>query len=221
MILPRTSMNKKVGIFGGSFNPPHSYHFLLARTIWKACKFDEIWMVPLFNPNKDPAEYVSPEHIDKMLKLGSWNYSKFIKPIPSGDVPSGCYTSTELIEHFSSLHPDTEFWWIMGSDGLWSLPKWNHWKKLLDPSLRVVIFQRVGYNPFFAPLEVISELQKVYTEDTLVFVSSSDTNVEVSSSLIRNNYKKGDTRSILSTQYFLPYKVREYIESHGLYLPNK
>ena len=138
----------KIGILGGSFNPPHLGHINLSNLALKKLKLDQIWWIPTaFNPFKNIEIYSSlDQRINECKKLTVNHPKIYVKKI------SEIYT-INLIERIQNKHPDINFYWIMGADNIVNFHLWKNFAKLIR-LLPIAIFSRENY------------LKNIYTSHT-------------------------------------------------------
>ncbi len=183
---------------GGTFNPPHLGHLIIADEVRTELDLDEVW----FMPNQEPPHKESPNEVTSMHRLEM--VQRAIKDHPQFHVQtieldrpgrSFTYDTMKLL----MKQYDHEFYFIIGADMIEYLPKWYKIEELL----RLINF--VGVNrPDYKH------------EPPYPILTVSIPNLEVSSLMIRNRLK--EQRSI---RYFVPDAVREYIEENGLYESRK
>ncbi|MFJ7727016.1 nicotinate-nucleotide adenylyltransferase [Neobacillus sp. NPDC097160] len=186
---------KKVGILGGTFDPPHYGHLLIANEVHSALQLDEIWFMPNHEPpHKKKPESVKDEDRLKMLTLAIAGNPVFaIQPIelerggPSYTVDTMRMLNTEYSDH--------QFFFIIGADMIEYLPKWHKVDELVN-LVQFVGVDRPSYNR--------------QTDYPVLYVDVPA--MDVSSSMIRDRMKSGKT-----VQYLLPDQVIEYIEEKHLY----
>lgn len=187
----------KIGILGGTFNPPHTGHLIIANEVLHTLGLEKIWFMPNQEPpHKKKVGNVSNEQRLQMLELAIQGHSYF--SIESLELdrqgPSFTYETMKIL---TENHKDHEFYFIIGGDMIEYLPKWYK----IDELQRLVKF--VGVNrPSYS-----SE-----TEYEILLIDSPS--IDLSSSLIRQRRDNGGT-----IRYLVPDLVREYIEENGLYGP--
>lgn len=186
---------KKVGILGGTFDPPHYGHLLIANEVLSALQLDEIWFMPNHvPPHKKRPELVNDEHRLQMLKLAIGGNPAFtIQPLElEREGPSYTIDTMKMIK---AEYTDHLFFFIIGADMIEYLPKWHK----IDELLKLVEFvgvERPSYNQ--------------QTNYPILYVDVPAMNV--SSSMIRARMKSGKT-----VRYLLPDSVIQYIEENQLY----
>ncbi len=133
---------RKIGLLGGSFDPPHKGHIFLSLEAKKLLQLDEIWwLVTPQNPLKinKPATY--NERLKNCKKITK-NSPIIIKEIEKKINSKYTYqTLNYILKHYSNI----KFFWIMGADNLINFHKWQKWKRIFD-EISIVVFKRHGYN---------------------------------------------------------------------------
>lgn len=226
-------MNKKTGIFGGTFDPIHFGHLFLAEAAADLFNLDRV----LFFPNPDPYHrafmQVSPlEDRINMTKLAVLDNPGFEFSSFEIDLPGRSYTSRTL-EAFHERFPDEELYFIMGGDSLFSIEYWKDPEKIFG--LAVILSgkrsgQSRGASGTLHPdLKFFSGKEKNAKEnaDKDLDEKISDLKekfgariynlhvpeIEISSSDIKDRIKNGS-----SIKYYTPDKVVDYIYEKRLYL---
>jgi len=186
---------RKVGLLGGTFDPIHQGHLIIAdQVLWKL-SLDEVRFMPnALPPHKRKTTTTSIEDRLKMIELAIQDHPKFrietIELMREGK--SFTYDTMVLLKE---REPDTEFYFIIGGDMIDDLPNWHR----IDELLTLVTF--VGVNrPGF----------KGETEYPLIRVEIPL--IAISSSLIRDKIKRGE-----SIRYLVPDEVIRFIKEHHLY----
>jgi len=133
---------KKIGLLGGSFDPPHKGHLFISLEAIKILKLDEVWwIVTPQNPLKisKPATY--HERVMNCRNL-TRNYPIIVKEI---EKKIGSSYSYKTLNYILNYYKNIKFFWLMGADNLISFHKWQKWQKIFD-NMSIVIFKRHGYN---------------------------------------------------------------------------
>lgn len=205
---------KTVGILGGSFNPPHIGHARVAEEVLESGWVDEVWIMPCkHNPLK--------VHQSNSFKQPTSQQRYDMVELMVGELSGGIYLSNfELIHNeggessytyktlqkLSNHYPDHTFKWIVGMDQVEShgliLKGWMNGEEI-KKEYGIILLSRGGYST-----PVINS-----TIDTNeVVVIESDTDIELSSTVLRMKIMNGK-----STKYLIPDSVREYIDENQLY----
>ncbi|MFT8322371.1 MAG: nicotinate-nucleotide adenylyltransferase [Bacillus sp. (in: firmicutes)] len=188
-------MKKKIGILGGTFDPPHIGHLIIANEVLHHEKLDEIWFMPNQEPpHKIKTGTVSNENRLQMLKLAIKGHSQFqIQPIEL--MRKGKSYTYETMKILKEAHPDLAFHFIIGADMVEYLPKWYKIEELIQ-MVQFISVNRPDY--------------KLETDYAIRYVEVPS--VHISSNLIRNRLKNGET-----IQYLVKEEVKSYIEENHLY----
>ena len=195
-----------IGYFGGTFDPPHLGHEILAREAFYQLSLDAvIWLITPDPPHKINREITPVQSRLDMLKIVTDRYDEF--SISEVDLQrSPPYYAADTVEIIKKQQSETEIVFIIGEDSLQDLPGWYQPERLLTTIDQLAVVPRPGFKSDLAALDVILPGLKEKT----VFLS--EILVEISSSLIRERIKEGALYN-----HFLFQGVAEYIESNHLY----
>ena len=194
------SRRKKVCLFGGTFDPPHIGHLLVAQTIIEAENFDKIVFIPTF---KTPQKNNITDIKDRlaMLRMGVTSNPNF--EISELEIQRGgtSYTIDTVRDYKSDQDYDSrELYYLIGSDSLQTFHFWKETREILDES-QVIVALRPGFRPSDISNWI---LRKVRFANIPRF--------EISSSTIRLRWQENKTIRYMVTQ-----PVWEYINDHGIY----
>ena len=119
----------RIGLFGGSFNPPHAGHLNIAQIALDKLALDEIWwIVTPQNPLKENVELSTEDRILLCEKLIIDNSEMSVSNIEQALKAKSTF---DLVVKIKNKFPDDEFVWIGGMDSAVSLDKWQNWRELL------------------------------------------------------------------------------------------
>ncbi|EAV44768.1 nicotinic acid mononucleotide adenyltransferase [Roseibium aggregatum IAM 12614] len=155
MKLPHAEPGNRIGIFGGSFNPPHSGHRLVASTVLKRLGLDQVWwLVTPGNPLKSHSD-LAP--LERRLRLtGDLADHPRMKVTAFEQVLGTPYTARTLVA-LRQMRPSVRFVWVMGADNLAGFHRWQDWRSIVG-SVPIAIVDRPG-----ASLSVMSSpMAKAY-----------------------------------------------------------
>ncbi|MDB9760593.1 nicotinate (nicotinamide) nucleotide adenylyltransferase [Pelagibacteraceae bacterium] len=153
------SDNKRIGIFGGSFDPPHHGHLKISKLAIKKLLLDQVyWCVTKKNPFKKKTFFSLPERIKKSKIIT--NKVKKIK-IKFFEDKIKSTNTVDLIKYLKKKNKKNIFFLIIGSDNLIKFHKWKNWKLMLELS-KIVVFSRKDYDKK-AKKSVIMKLVKKIT----------------------------------------------------------
>lgn len=188
----------RIGILGGTFNPIHIGHLILAEEAYFKLKLDKLVFVPAFvPPHKSSSEVINAKDRLEMVRLAIEDNPAFDVSTFEIDSKKKSYSIDTLKEFRKVYGEDAQLCFITGSDSLKDLFSWKNINDIFKIS-RFIVANRPGYPIKDVPKEV----------DTVVI-----TPIEVSSEDIRKRLTEG--RSI---RYLVPEKVRKYILDRKLYL---
>jgi len=186
---------KKVGILGGTFNPPHTGHLVIANEVLDILGLDTVWFMPnQVPPHKSVTEPISNADRLAMLELAVKDNPDFRIETVELERTGPSYTY-ETMKILKDMYKEHEFYFIIGGDMVEYLPKWHK----IDELLKMVKFVGVSRPSY-----------QDQTEYEVLHVETPQ--MDISSSMIRERVKTGK-----SIRYLLPDPVRAYLEEHGLY----
>ena len=130
MRLPPAGSGQRIGLFGGSFNPPHSGHAHVSRTAMRRLGLDAVWwLVTPGNPLKNHDE-LAPLHarvracseiaVDPRMHVTAW------------EALLGTAYTAQTIAALIQRRPDLRFVWIMGADNLAGFHRWQNWRDIVQ-----------------------------------------------------------------------------------------
>ena len=190
----------KIGIFGGSFNPIHSGHAIIAHHIITSGAVDRLWlMVSPVNPLKVGHErQVSDTDRLRMVEMVSRPMENVETSAFEFTMPKPSYT-IDTLNALQEKFPDDEFYLVTGADNWVIFDRWRNSEEILA-KYHLLVYPRLGYD-----VVIPEELR-----DRVTLVDAPI--IELSSSLVRERLAKG-----LSVRYYVPDEVLGYIERNKLY----
>lgn len=189
---------KKIGIFGGSFNPIHNGHVSLARRLLREAGLDEVWLVVSpHNPLKPQGDLLDEQKRLQLVRLALENEPGLVASDCEFALPRPSFTWRTL-QHLTATHPDCTFTLLIGGDNLRCFHRWAHADELLS-NYDIVVYPRGDEAVDAAALP-----PRVRLVDTPL--------LPVSSTEVRRRIAAGE-----SIRELVPLKVAEQIESEGLY----
>jgi len=170
------SIKKKIGIFGGSFDPPHRGHLVISKIAIKKLSLDKLfWCVTKQNPFKSKTIFSLSKRIKKSKKIAT--KIKRIKIKYFEDKIKSTNT-IDLVKYLKKKNKKTEFILILGSDNLINFHKWKKWK-LLVKLIKIAVFSRKDYDVKAKKSTIIKKVKNV------IFIKNKPINI--SSTQIRKN----------------------------------
>ena len=203
-----TLKNKKIGIMGGTFNPIHYGHLILAEEARIYCGLDMILFMPSGQSYmKNAEEIVANQFRLTMTGLAIEENKYFQLSTLETDRKGATYTY-ETLSILKNIYPECEFYFILGADNLFTIENWKHPQKIFD-SCKIVAAVR-GNKDIQSVEQKAEELSIKYKSDILLLPSR---NIEISSTDIRKRLYEGK-----SIRYLVPDKVYQYIQDNKLYI---
>lgn len=190
----------RIGVFGGSFNPIHVGHAIIASSIVESGAVDALWlMVSPQNPLKENSSLASDYHRLRMTELVSRRLDNVITSAFEFDLPKPSYT-IDTLNTLQAKFPDDEFHLVIGADNWCLFDKWKSGEEILS-KYHILIYPRLGYD-IVIPEKYIDRVKVV--EAPLI---------EVSSTQIRKRLAQ-----LKSVSFFVPEAVEKYIVKNKLYM---
>jgi nicotinate-nucleotide adenylyltransferase len=196
----------RLGVLGGTFDPPHVAHLLLAEQARDQLDLDRVLWVPAADPpHKRDSSVLSVEHRMAMVRLSIEDNPGFALSTVDVDRVGPHYT-VDMLALLAAQYQGADFYLLIGGDSLRDLPTWQHPAQLIERTqLAVMSRPGVSYDLFTLEDAVPGVRNRLLFLDTPL--------VDVSGRTIRQCVLSG--RSI---RYLVPEPVREYIVAHNLYL---
>lgn len=193
----------RTGIMGGTFNPVHNAHLLIAELAREEFKLDRIIFMTGGNPpHKDGA--ISPQHRFNMTHIAIEGNERFIDDDFEINRPEKSYTVNTL-EYLKEKYPDDELFFIVGEDSLEDLPTWYEPERILE-MCSLLVFPRKSRET------LMGTLNKMTDKFGKRILPISAPVIGLSSTDIRKRIRDGKT-----VKYMIPDRVIEYIKQHNLY----
>lgn len=221
--------NKRIGIFGGTFNPIHFGHLRAAEEVRERADLEKVLFIPSCNPPLKGFELADPEDRYEMTRLAIERNPYFEISDIECKRKGKSYTVDTLLE-LKKVMPEVDLYLILGIDSFLEIPQWYRPDKLIEMTDFIVVSrpgfsfkelipvlgltgQDKGYDPF-------NELDKGSTDHWEISLKTGRevilmniTHINISATMIRRLISKGK-----SIKYLLPESVEYYIISKKLYL---
>lgn len=184
---------KKIGILGGTFDPPHIGHMIIANEVYDALQLDEVWFIPTNEPpHKEKANSTAQDRLNMLNIITKQDAHFYVHDIELKR--SGKSYTVDTMKELKASH-NAEFYFIIGADNIAYLPHWH------DIDILVELVQFVGVQRTSFAVETPYPVKMV---DVPL--------IDVSSSFIRQRIKEGKT-----VRYWLHDDVYAYVKEHHLY----
>jgi nicotinate-nucleotide adenylyltransferase len=193
-------MNRKVGLFFGTFNPIHVGHLIIANHMVEFSDLDEVWLVVTpHNPHKKKSSLLDNHHRLEMVYRACESYEKLKPSNIEFGLPQPNYTVNTLL-HLQEKFSTNTFSLIMGEDNLNNFHKWKNYEVILEHH-EIYVYPRIDQGKRAARFENHSKIRKI---DAPI--------VEISSTFIRKSIQQSkNVRPLLSD------KVWQYLDEMNFY----
>jgi nicotinate-nucleotide adenylyltransferase len=195
----------RIGVFGGTFNPPHLGHLVCAQEAYVQLGLDLVMLVPVFAPPHKPLEDdPGPEHRLEMCRRAVAGDERFAVSSLEIARPGPSYT-VDTLQELHAKEPHNELYLILGGDVAAGLPSWR------DPEVVVSLATPAVANRRGTPRErAVAGLSELAGGARARFFSMPW--IGVSSTMIRRRVRTGQP-----IRYLVPDAVAAYIDEKGMY----
>ncbi|MBL76322.1 MAG: nicotinic acid mononucleotide adenylyltransferase [Chloroflexi bacterium] len=195
------------GILGGTFDPIHTGHLILAQEVLWQLGLDQLWFVPTGLPWMKRDESITDGvHRKAMVELAIKDNNAFFLSTSELERPGETYTVDTLEEMRSGDMADDELLFVMGADTLHTLHLWKKPKRILELA-RIIVALRPGYGPI--NLDALLAVDPTASERIMTVQMPL---IEISGKELRRRATRGE-----SIKYLVPDQVAHYIDEHSLY----
>jgi nicotinate-nucleotide adenylyltransferase len=195
-----------IGIFGGTFDPPHLGHLILASEAQAQLGLDRLlWVLTPDPPHKQGQSIAPLEHRLAMLQLALADGPEFELSSVDMDRP-GPHYALDTVTILASINPEADLVYLMGGDSLRDLPFWHRPKDFVAACRQIGVMRRPG-DAIYLP-----RLEKQFPGLTAKVRFVEAPLLEIAAHEIRARIAGGRP-----FRYFLPPEVYRYIEEHTLY----
>lgn len=203
---------RKIGIMGGTFDPVHNGHLMLADTAYRQFDLDQVWFLPNGNPPHKKEENIGTDarHRSRMVALAiqGRDYCRLEEYEVRRREVSCSY---QTLEYFRKQYPEDEFYFIIGADSLFAIETWVHPERIF-PACVILAACRDDHDSLEEMKAQVGHLKTVYPKARIQLLRSPL--IPVSSSEIRRKIRAG-----LSIAEEVPGEVEDYIKEEELYEP--
>lgn len=198
--------SSRIGIFGGTFDPPHLGHLLLAENAADQLDLNVVLFAPAADPpHKQGERIASAEHRLAMVEMAIADNPRFALSRVDVDRPGPHYTY-DMIALLARQYPTDELYFLLGGDALRDFTQWNN-PDVIIANAHLAVMQRPGAQIDLTSME--AELPGLTSRTT--FVNAPE--IGISATTIRERLRRSH-----SIRYQVPAAVERYITERGLYL---
>ena len=195
----------KTGIMGGTFDPIHNGHMIIAQYAYEALGLDEVWFMTSGNPpHKADSSRTNAELRHRMVELAIGQCEAFV-PCDYEVKRSEFSYSAVTLKNFREMYPDREFYFIIGQDSLNYFDKWYHPEE-------IVKYAKIHVFPRGADRSLSEEISAARSKLDGDFIGIDMPLIGISSTELRKRVREGK-----SIRFMVPDAVEKYIREKGLY----
>ncbi|MCR5603662.1 MAG: nicotinate-nucleotide adenylyltransferase [Lachnospiraceae bacterium] len=198
---------KKTGIIGGTFNPIHTGHLILAENAYDSLKLSKVIFMPTGQSYlKDPAGILDGKKRLELINVSIEDNDHFISSDYEMKKPGNTYTC-ETLSELNLLYPDDELYFIIGEDSVYNIEIWKRPDIIFDNCVLIVAPR--GHEPDAKLMGTIRGLEEKY-QARICLLDTPD--IDISSSMIRRRVSAGQ-----SIKYYVTDKAEQLIKKYGYY----
>ena len=220
--MKRQEAERRIGLFGGTFNPIHLGHLRGVQEIRETFGLQQVIFIPAaIPPHKATEEVIEARHRFEMVRLATASNPFFSITDIELSRPEKSY-SIDTIRYFREKHPD-DFFFILGKDAFVEIETWKEFQNLFS-LCNFIVMTRPGFQKTSSASLLPEALVPVFRYDEVLkaWIHTSGhtlhfkeiTVLDISSTKIRELIERGD-----SVKYLVPAEVEAYIQKNGLYRP--
>lgn len=163
MRIPAAADGMSIGLFGGSFNPPHNGHLLVAEIALKRARLDRVWwMVSPGNPLKSGDGLASlEERLEKSEAIA--RHPRIV--VTALEAGLGTRYSEDTIRMLRRIRPRLHFVWVMGADSLANFDEWHNWRQIAE-MVPLIVVDRPGSTPAMRSARAAAALARYRVDET-------------------------------------------------------
>ncbi|MEC7604631.1 MAG: nicotinate-nucleotide adenylyltransferase [Planctomycetota bacterium] len=198
-----------IGVYGGSVDPIHFGHLLLAEFCREQAQLDEVWFVPVKHaPHKIEGPIASDKHRLEMLQIATWGQSDY--RVNALEIERGGISYTvDTLEQLTQSAPESKFFLLMGADSLNEFSTWREPTRICELAIPLVVVRGGEAEPDWTILQnyLAGDLRTIQKRHRIEFPA-----VDLSSSEIRHRLSQGK-----SIRFQTPRSIEQYICANNLY----
>jgi nicotinate-nucleotide adenylyltransferase len=214
-------VNRRIAVYGGSFDPFHLGHLVPTVRAQETFRFDALHFVPSRQPpHKGDVPLTPVTHRLAMVALATLPYETFFASDAEVFAAGPTYT-VDTVRGFRERHPDAILYFLLGSDSFSQIGSWERWRELVDLAHLVVLHRAhiwgaelEGRVPeVLRPrLRTVAPFERVPDPEEATIYLLNHEPFPISATSIRERQRRG-----LPIRELVPHEVHSYIEKYGLY----
>lgn len=196
---------KRIGILGGTFNPIHLGHLMIAEMALEAFNLNRVIFVPAKEPPHKEADVIEAKYRLEMVHVAVLDNPNFLVSDVEMKREGKSYTIDTVRYFYNTYGPTTEFFFIAGTDTIQNLPTWKYIEELLD------MCEFIGAIRPGATEDIGESIEWFGQRGSRIHILEVP-EIKLSATDLRYRLRQG-----LSTRYMLPRSVYQYIKRHKIY----
>ena len=196
---------KRIGILGGTFNPIHLGHLMIAEMALEAFNLNRVIFVPAKEPPHKEADVIEAKYRLEMVHAAVLDNPNFLVSDVEMKREGKTYTIDTVRYFYNTYGPTTEFFFIAGTDTIQNLPTWKYIEELLD------MCEFIGAIRPGATEDIGESIEWFGQRGSRIHILEVP-EIKLSATDLRYRLRQG-----LSTRYMLPRSVYQYIKRHKIY----
>jgi len=201
-----TSKPERIGIFGGSFNPLHHGHLIVAEFASETLKMDKVFFAPVVHPpHKDGRALLPIEHRLAMIETAIADNDRFELTLVDVERP-GPHYSVDTVKIIQELHPGSQLYFVMGGDSFRDFSRWHAPDEIIK-HCRLAVMRR----PSTRPMQPTMHDEQIPNLSDYVDIIEAPP-IGISATRVREQIRGGK-----SVRYLVPNPVLAYIHEKQLY----
>lgn len=200
-------IKKRIGIIGGTFNPIHNGHLMIAENARWDFDLDEVWFIPAhIPPHKQEQNILNDQLRMEMVDLAVAD-TPYFKTSDYEIKQNRISYTYETLSYFNKQYPDHDFFFIMGGDSLFHFNEWKN-PEIILKCAHIIVAAR-NQADIDSLKEKANELVNIYGGKIYILSSPK---LDISSTMLRKRSNEGK-----SLRYFVPDSVNTFIRDKGIY----
>lgn len=201
----------RIGIFGGTFDPPHLGHLIPVASAADQAQLDQVWLMPAYiPPHKFRTDITDAYHRTAMVALAIQNYPGFRLSTYELTLGRMSYTVDTIRELKKNLIKEDSIHFIIGTDSYLEIDTWHEWQNLIQLCDFIIINRGTGEKEINEKLEYLEKALQIQLKNKFLFAKTPY--LPISSTEIRAAASKKESLAGLVSP-----EVGLYIERHALY----
>jgi nicotinate-nucleotide adenylyltransferase len=189
-----------VGLFGGSFHPPHLAHLIVAETVREQFALDQVWWFPAYQPPHKTSRELAPAAHRLVMTEWATEGNPYFSVSDLEVRREGTSYTVDTVRGLQEAYPDHAFSLIIGSDSLHGFGSWHKPEEIVA-RVPLIVYKRPGSVAAVVEARLADRVR--FADAPLLEISGTDIRTRL--------------REDRSTRYLVPDPVRTYIARHGLY----